>query len=51
MAVVFWNHCFDTVKMACPRVGAVPAGYIINEPNTEAVDGAGHCCNNAGREL
>lgn len=50
MAVVFWNHCFDTVKMVCPRIGAVLAGYIINEPNTEAVDGAG-CCYNAGREL
>lgn len=34
LAVVFWSHCFDTVKMACPRLGSVPAGYIINEPNT-----------------
>lgn len=34
LAVVFWSHCFDTVKMPCPRLGSVPAGYIINEPNT-----------------
>lgn len=34
----FWSHCFDTLKMACPRLGSVPAGYIINEPNAEAVN-------------
>lgn len=45
---VFWSHCFDTVEMACPRLGSIPAGYIINEPNAEAVDGAG-CCRNNGR--
>lgn len=48
MAVVFQSHCFDTVEMACPRLGSVPAGYIINEPNREAVDRAG-CCYNNGR--
>lgn len=37
MAVAFWGHCFVTVEMASPRLGSIPAGYIINEPNREAV--------------
>lgn len=45
---VVWSHCFDTVETACPRLGTIPASYIINEPNTEAVDEAGCCCS-AGR--
>lgn len=33
--------------MACPRLGSFPPGYIINEPNTEAVDRAGCSYNNS----
>lgn len=39
--VIFGAVCFDTTRMVCPRLGSVPAGYIIKEPNTNAVDTAG----------